>query len=142
MRDGRIVRKVLAVVWAVIPPLVLSALIHATDPDVGGVGGVLKPSTVLSVVVYGLPVVALCLLCLALAIRSRWVLWVPAMGLLSAIVALVIALLQRPHPAGLEGFVRPFVGGAVLVWLFFAVAVVPARALGWATSRGQSPAAP
>lgn len=124
-------RRVLAVIWTVIPPLLFSALIHSVDPDVGGVGGLTRPSTMLSVAVYSLPIVASALVCLAVAVRwGRWA--SAALGvLLSAPVAVALALLQTPHPPGLMANLRPVVGGTVLLWLFLAAAVAPAFVLGW-----------
>jgi hypothetical protein len=131
-------RKAFALVWVVIPPLLFSALIHSTDPDVGGLRGLASLSTLLSVVVYGLPVVVLTLACLWLAVRCHWAAWVSASVLVSATVALTIALLQTPRAPGWAGIARPFLGGKVLVWLFMAAAVLPARLLGWPAYDRQS----
>jgi hypothetical protein len=131
--------KAIALVWVAIPPLLFSALIHSIDRDVGGIRGLASPSTVLSVVVLGSPVVAFAFVCLGLAIRFRWSSWVSVSVLVSVLVALLLTLAQSPRPAGLTGIARPLVGGALLVWLFLAVGVLPARALGWprGASRGE-----
>jgi len=125
------VKKALAIVWAIIVPLLLSALIHSIDPDIGGIRGLATPSAFFSVVAYGLPALAITLVCLMLAIRFHWALWVSVSVVFSAAVALTLALLQTPRLPGLAGIARPLIGAALLVWLFLAAAILPARALGW-----------
>ncbi len=135
-------KKILALVWLVIPPLLFSALIHAVDPDVGGISGLASPTTLSSVLFFGLPLVTITIICFALAIRFRWVVWVSVSAAFSAVVALGLVLLLVPDPRGFGGIARPLVGGTVLGWLFLAIAILPARALGWpARSRRSEPAA-
>ncbi len=122
-------RKTIAYVWVMIPPLILSALIHCVDPDVGGVKGLASPSTVLSVVVCGVPLAGVALLCFWLAVRYRWTAWVSLSVLFSLVVALALVLLQSPPPAGPAGIALPLIGGTLLVWLFLLAAVLPSRAL-------------
>ena len=122
-------RKSIAHVWVVIPPLLLSALVHSVDRDVGGIRGLASPSTLLSVIVYGTPLVVMALLCFWLAVRFRWIVWASLSVLFSAAVALAIVLLQAPRQPGLAGIVHPFFGGTLLVWVFLTAAVLPARAL-------------
>jgi ketosteroid isomerase-like protein len=122
-------RKSLAHVWVVIPPLLLSALVHSTDPDVGGIRGLASPSVFVSVFVCGTPLVVMALLCFWLAVRFRWIVWASLSVLFSAAVALAIVLLQSPRQPGQAGIVHPFFGGTLLVWVFLAAAVLPARAL-------------
>jgi hypothetical protein len=135
-------RKVIALVWVAIPPLLLSALIHSADSDVGGIRGLASPSTLLSVVALGSLVVAFAFVCLGLAIRFRWFSWVSVSVLVSAVVALILTFAQSPRPAGLAAIARPLLGGTLLVWLFLVVAVLPACALGWPRggSRGEQAA--
>lgn len=122
-------RKPLAHVWVVIPPLLLSALVHSVDPDVGGIRGLASPSTLRSVAVYGTPLVVMALFCFWLAVRFRWIVWASLSVLFSAAVALAIVLLQSPRQPGLAGMALPFFGGTLFVWVFLAAAVLPARAL-------------
>jgi len=125
------VKKAPAIVWVIIVPLLLSALVHSTDRDIGGIRGLATPSAFFSVVAYGLLAVAITLVCLGLAIRFHWVVWVSVSVVFSVVVALTLALLQTPRLPGLAGITRPLIGGALLVWLFLAIAILPARALGW-----------
>lgn len=124
-------KRILAFVWLVIPPLLFSALIHAVDPDVGGISGLASPTTLSSVVFFGLPLVTITFICFALAIRFRRVVWVSVSVACSAVVALGLVLLLVPDPQGFGGIARPLVGGMVLGWLFLAIAILPARRLGW-----------
>lgn len=133
-------KKVLGVTWAAVPPLLLSALVHSTDPDIGGIAGLARTSVMLSVLFWGLPVIVMTMLCLWIAVQSRWWWWIVPGVVFSAALAVAIAALQTPAPQGLGGFVRPLLGGTLIVWLFLAAAVVPARALGWPTG-SREPAA-
>ena len=124
-------RRAIALVWLVIPPLAFSALIHSTDVDVEAVQGFWPPSILLSVVVWGLPVIAVALLCLEAAIRRGWGVAAVVGAGLAAAVAVPLAILQTPRAHGVAGIARPALGGTALVWVFLAVAVVPAAMLGW-----------
>ena len=96
MAEERIVKKALAVVWVTLTSLLLSAFIHSTDRDIGGMRGLAAPSAFISVVAYGLPAAAMTLVCLGFAIRFRWVPWVSASVVFSAVVGLMLTLLQTP----------------------------------------------
>lgn len=124
-------RKAVALMWAAVPALSLSALVHSTDPDIGSVGRLAAPATILSVVLYGFPVVVMVMVCLWVAVRLRSSWWIVPGAVASAVVALVLTVLQTPRPGDLAGIARPLLGGTVLVLLFLAAAVIPARALGW-----------
>ena len=131
MGEGRMARRIPAIVWVGIPPLLLSALIHSADPDVGGIQGLAAPLVLLSVAVYAIPLVAMALACLWLAIRFRWTAWVSASIVFAPAIGLIIAWMQTPRLPGVPELARPLLGGALLVWLILAMAVLPARALGW-----------
>jgi hypothetical protein len=133
-------RSAAALGWAAIPPLLLSALIHSVDPDIGGVAGLVSPTALLSVAFYGAPAVIMAWLSLALAVHARRAWWALANLAFSALIALTLALAQTPRPPGMAGIAHPAIGGTVLAWLFLAAAVVPARALGWPTgARNRTP---
>jgi hypothetical protein len=124
-------RKNLAIIWLLIPPLLLSALIHSVDPDIGGVAGLALPAHLLSVIVWSLPLLGFVLACLATAVRRGW----GGFMLLSLVLATAVAVrfvsLQTPQPAGLAGYLLPLGGLTLITWLFLAAAVIPALALGW-----------
>jgi hypothetical protein len=137
MQRKRMGPRAAAVTWVLIPPLVLSALIHSVDPDVGGLAGFTSPFVLLSVLICASPFAAVALVCLGLAIRGRWRALVCVSGILSAILAMAIVRLQSPHSPGLAESVPALVGGTVVVWLLEVIAVLPAWALGWSTSKGR-----
>ncbi|MGV8039515.1 MAG: hypothetical protein AB2L07_05375 [Thermoanaerobaculaceae bacterium] len=124
------VRKVAAFVWVMVPPVLLSALIHTVDPDVGGVVGLASPGTLLSVLVWSLPAVLLALAGLGVAVALGWGTFAAVAVSGSATLALGLTLLQVRAPAPGDPWL-PIGGGTLLVLLFIAVAVVPAAALGW-----------
>lgn len=124
------VRKVAAFVWVMVPPVLLSALIHAIDPDVGGVAGLASPGMLLSVLVWALPAAALALAGLGVAVGLGWGTFAAVSAGGSAALALGLTLLQVRAPAPGDPWL-PIGGGTLVVLLFIAGAVVPAIALGW-----------
>lgn len=124
------VRKIAAFVWVMIPPVLLSALIHATDPDVGGIAGLARPGTLLSVLVWALPAAALALSGLGVALLLGWGTFAAVATTGSATLALGLTLLQVRAPAT-DSLWLPVGGGTLLVLLFMGIAVVPAAVVGW-----------
>lgn len=124
------VRKFAAFIWVMVPPVLLSALVHAIDPDVGGLAGHTSPGTLLSVAVWALPAAALALAGLGVALALGWGTFAAVSAGGSATLAPGLTLLQVRAPAPGDPWL-PIGGGTLVVLLFIAVAVVPAIALGW-----------
>lgn len=135
------VRRVLALLWLVVPPLLLSALVHTTDPDIGGVGRLTSRSAVFSVIFYGVPVVGLCLAVLAAALRRGRGAGALAGAAAALLVALVLVVAQRREGTWLDDAWSLF-GGTVIVFAFLALAVAPATVLGWPRSGAAAPPQP
>ncbi|MEM1245972.1 MAG: hypothetical protein AAGA81_12955 [Acidobacteriota bacterium] len=121
---SRQLKKLLALSWAALPPLALSALVHTTDRDVGGLGGLVEPSVLLSVLVYGSPLagLAICLLWMAVKV-NRW-LAAAVLATCSALLGLAIVTLGSTAQT-LPQLLWSFSGTTVVVVGFFAFAVVP-----------------
>jgi hypothetical protein len=124
-------RRVISVVWLPIPPLLLSALIHAIDPRVGGAAGLFAPAVLLSVAVWSLPVLALVLLCLLAAFRWGWSRFIELSIVAAAAVSATLVIMQSPRVTGSMPNALPLLSGTLIAWLFLAGAVAPALALGW-----------
>ena len=121
-------RKVLAVLWTVVPPLVLSALVHSTDSDVGGLAGLLRPTVLFSVLVYGAPLAGLALSLLWLRVQGNRGLSTAVLLLCSALLGLVLVVLgsTAQSPAQLAW---SFCGATAVVSAFFALAFLPSSRL-------------
>jgi len=123
-------RRTLAIVWAAIPPLVLSALIHSTDPDVGGIAGLARPWTLASVVVFAIPLLGAAMLCLRFLVGSGRGAALALAAVASFVAAFGLTLLQSRAGTWLDD-AWTVTGGSLLVFAVLTLAVVPAAALGW-----------
>jgi hypothetical protein len=123
-------RRVLALLWLPVPPLLLSALVHSIDPDVGGVAGLTSRSAVVSVLFYAAPVVGACGMVLALAVARGWRAAVTAAVAASLMVAQALVVAQRREGNWLDE-AWSLIGGTAVVLVFVALTVVPAKGLGW-----------
>lgn len=128
-------RKPIAVLWLAVPPLLLSALVHSIDPDVGGIRGLASRPVLISVMILGAPLIALAGADLRLALLFGWRCALGFSFLPATLAAVTLALLQTPHPEGIFGYARTVGGVAGVVWLFLAAAVIPAMFLGWPQKR-------
>lgn len=131
--------KALAHFWAVIPPILLSALIHTTDPDVGGLEGLASASTLLSVFVFSLPLIIFTGLCLLIRKQTRLTWAVLAMILFSGFTALFLTTAGSGATTPL-GLVWTFVGSTILVSLVLGISFFPVALLtGNSSNRFDSP---
>lgn len=130
-------RRALTVLWLFIPPLALAALMHSTDADIEHVQGPWPPGIWLSVLLWSLPLVAIALLGVALAVRFGWPTVALAALVVAALLAVPVALLQSPRPAAPA---LPAVGLTLVTWVALMLAVVPAALLGWPKRGAGTPA--
>ena len=125
-------RKLLAFAWSALPPLALSALVHSTDSDVGGLVGLVQPGVLFSVLIYGAPLagLAICLLWMAVQV-NRW-LAVAVLAACSALLGLVVVVLGSTAQTTPQLLVS-FSGATLVVVACYAVAVLPSMRL-WPAS--------
>lgn len=125
-------RRLLALAWSVLPPLGLSALVHATDRDVGGLAGLTQPGVLFSVVIYGAPLagLAVCLLWMAVEV-NRW-LAVAVLAACSALLGLALVVLGSTAQTPPQ-LLMSYAGATVVVASCYAFAVVPSMRL-WRVS--------
>lgn len=122
------ISRLLASLWTLVPPLGFSALVHAVDPDVGGVAGLAAPGVCFSVAVIATPLVVLAWACLA-SMRVGGTLAAAAVLLGSSVaVALVIALAGSTADTILEHLVS-FAGLTAAVAACLLAAVLPRAVL-------------
>lgn len=130
-------RRTLAAMWLMVPPLGLSAVIHTTDPDVGGIASLSRPATLGSVFVYAIPLIGAVVLCLRLLVAAGRG---PALTL--AVVASVLAAsglgLLQSRPGTWLDEVWTVAGGSLVVLAVLALAVLPAASLGWRLSQNDA----
>lgn len=126
-------RKLASILWTAVPPILLSALIHTTDPDISGIGGLASNSTLPSVLFYAVPPILCCGLALAALVTSG----LPAFLIVTTTFSAVAAAALTAFGSGATtpgGLAWAFIAGSILVFLFLAAAVVPAAAIGWPKS--------
>ena len=123
-------RKFISTIWTTIPPILLSALIHTTDPDIGGIKGLTSYSVLWSVIFFAIPAVLFCLGALVAIVSSGWPVFLVSSVVFSSLVAVVLTIFGSGATTTL-GLAWTFFGSAALVFLFLAAAVIPAAAIGW-----------
>ncbi|MFH1176909.1 MAG: hypothetical protein V1750_05840 [Acidobacteriota bacterium] len=121
-------RRLVAVIWLLVPPLLLSALIHAADRDVGGLRGLTSLAVVASVAIWSLPVVACASLCLASLLRGSTVWFAVTLGLLAAALGGVITAMGSTA-ATAAGRTGSFLGASAIALLTLAVSAVGTAAI-------------
>ena len=134
--------KVLAFLWALIPPFLLSALIHTTDSDIGGLAGLASASTLLSVFVFSLPLMVFSALCLLIWAQAGRIWAVLAMFLFAGFTALFLTTAGSGATTPL-GLAWTFVSSTILVSLVLGLAFLPAALLsGYTSDKLNSPSLP
>jgi hypothetical protein len=123
-------RKIAALLWVPAPLVLLSALIHTTDADVGGVAGLAAPAVARSVLAYAGLATLLAFGCLAARVRWGAVGFLFAAALIAGGLAYLLALGGSTATTAL-GVALSFLGLFVIVLTFLAVSVLPVAALGW-----------
>jgi len=119
------VRTALSLLWPLLPCLLVSALIHSTEDDAGGLAGVVSsPSLMLSVVVWALPLAACAYLVLALYVEGGALAFAAAVVLLSAGLGYVLAQLGSTA-SGAAGFAWSVAASALLFALMLSLAALP-----------------
>jgi hypothetical protein len=132
-------QKILAYLWLPFPPILLSALIHTTDPDIGGVQGLASASTLLSVFVFSLPAIVFAVLCLVIWNQTSRTWALLAMILFAGFTALFLTTAGSGATTPL-GLAWTFVGSTILTSLVLGIAFLPAALLtGNASKRLDSP---
>ncbi len=130
-------RRAAAIIWGTLPPLLLSALLHTTDSDVGGISGLASPSVLLSVVVISAPLVLLSFLSLWATIKAGPKVSAAILVLSAGVVALPIVAYGSTASTPF-GLAWSFLGSSAVVLVFLSAAVLPARQLGWNPDTGRS----
>ncbi len=123
-------RRIVALLWIMVPPVFLSALIHLSDPDIGGWRALTSYSVVWSVLFFGILAAAFAAYCLVILLEQGCVAFVIASGLFAAISGFVLAALGSGAATAL-GLIWSFIGSAALVFMIVVSAVVPSVVLGW-----------
>ena len=127
-------RRVLAVVWLVVPPLALSVLLHLSDPEVDRLSDLLSYPVLWTVLLFGVLAMACVALCLVAFLESGR----PGLALATALVAVPAGVLVFRAGSGATswiGAVWSVVGTIGLVAVVILFAVLPAAMLGWPRSR-------
>lgn len=121
--------RALSRLWPLLPCLLVSALIHSTEDDAGGLTGVVSsPSMLLSVVVWALPLAACAYLVLALYVEGGTLAFAAAVLILSAGLGYVLVRLGSTA-GGAAGFAWSVAGLALLFALMLSLAALPAGVL-------------
>ncbi len=123
-----------AITWTFVPPLVLSALVHSVDPDVGGLSGLLDPAHAESVVFVALPLGLVVLSVVWMALHASRLLALVVTLLVAGLLGLALVTLGGPASAWTE-LLRSATLASMLTLGFLLAAVVPSL---WLWERGQS----
>lgn len=132
-------RKLISIIWTTIPPVLLSALVHTTDPDIGGINGLTSYAVLWSVLFFAVPAVLFCFGALAALVSSGWPAFLFSSVVFSSLVAIVLTIFGSGATTRL-GFAWTFFGSATLVFLFLTAAVIPAATFGWPKNARSVPA--
>ncbi|MCU0291737.1 MAG: hypothetical protein MUF10_07045 [Thermoanaerobaculaceae bacterium] len=127
-------RKIGALAWSVVPPLVVSALLHSTDTGVGGIEGMARPGVLLSVAVWAVPMVVLALLTLWTRVRAGLLAALATAAVLAAVPGWFILLLGSTAATPLARL-GSFLGLMALCLITLGLAALPAAAIGWPARR-------
>jgi hypothetical protein len=111
-----------------IPPFTLSALIHTTDPDVGGLQGLASATILISVLVFSLPLMVFAILCLLIWNHAGHIWAILTMFLFAGFAALFITTAGSGATTSL-GLAWTFVGSTLLVSIVLGLAFLPAAIL-------------
>jgi hypothetical protein len=126
----RHVRRLLAVMWVAVPPILLSALVHMSDPDIGGWRALTSYSVLWSVSFFGVLAAACSGFCTVVLVESGRVSFGIAAGLFSSLTGGFLAAFGS-GATSIPGLIWSFAASTVLVFLVVLAAAVPAVALGW-----------
>jgi hypothetical protein len=126
----KILHRIIALLWIAVPPVILSALIHMADPDIGGWRGLASFSVLWSVMFFGILAVAFTGYCLVILLEHGRVAFVIGTGLFAAMSGFVLVALGSGATTAL-GLIWSFTGIAALVFCAVVSAVIPAVVLGW-----------
>jgi hypothetical protein len=121
-------RRVIAVIWLLVFPLLLSALIHAADRDVGGLRGLTSPMVAVSVVIWSLPIVACASIVLATLLRGSRAWFAVTLGLLAAALGAVITALGSTATTA-AGRIGSLLGASTIALVTLAASAVGAAAI-------------
>lgn len=124
------VLRVLAVGWVPIPPVMLTALIHMADPDIGGWDGLANGSALFSVLLFGGLATGYCCFCLVAIVDSGWLTFLAAAAWFSAFCGCLLAAFGSGATT-LLGHLWCFVASSGLVLGVVVLSVVPAAFVGW-----------
>ncbi len=117
-------RPIAVVIWSTIPPLLLSALFHSTDSDVGGVAGLESPKVLLSVAIFALPLVLV--VWLSRKVLLRFGPFAGAASLMSCAGAISAVIVRYGSTASsLADLAWRFLGTCLVVCSFLFVALLP-----------------
>ncbi len=122
------VLKLLAIAWVVVPPLIFSALVHATDSSVGGLKGLSEPAVLWSVLVYGAPLAGFAICTLWMTVNGNWWMTLGVLCAGSALLGLVLVVLGSTAST-LPQLLRSLAGSSFVVFAFFVVALLPSVGL-------------
>ena len=123
-------RKIAALTWLVLPPLLLSALVHLADPDIPGWTGLTSASALLSVAIIGALTFPFLFLCLRVLLESGWSAFLKTATVVSTCFGLILTAFGS-GAITIIGQARTLVGCTCVVLATFLLAVIPAVALGW-----------
>ena len=123
-------RNAIVHIWVLIPPLILSALVHMADPDIDGWGGLATISVIISVLMLGVFAAAFVVVVLATFVKLGWV-----YGLASSIVISVclgsILVAFGTGATTAAGLLWSFIGSSGFIFVCIVLAATPTVVLNW-----------
>jgi hypothetical protein len=126
----QVVRKLVALLWILVPPIVFSALIHTSDADVDGWSGLDSYSVLFSVLFFGLVAASVFYCCLATLLRTGWPLFLVLSCLFSILIGGLLAVFGSGSTTVL-GRTWTFIASTGLTFVTVALAVLPSALFGW-----------
>ena len=124
------VRKVAALIWLVLPPILLSAIFHMADPDINGWQGLASYSALWSVALFGALVCPFVCLCLGVLLDYGWSAFLAVTGVFSSCFGLTLTIVGT-GASTVAGHMRSLAGCTGIAGLIVLLAVIPAVAMGW-----------
>ena len=126
--------KIAGPAWLIIPPILLSAIVHMADPDIDGWQGLAPSSVLVSVFLFGLLIAGCVLCCLVVLVGFGRLAFLLVSGVFAAVAGFLLAVFGSGATTPM-GVMWTFVGSSGLVFVVVLLAVVPAAVLGWPLSR-------